>query len=628
MMILTGYGTKQNNGRTDKKLLSNMIKMKKSRLLFLVFTSCLMHVTILYAQVNKNAKQKPNIIIVITDDQGKGDLACEGNPYIKTPTIDKLYTQSIRFTNYHVSTTCAPTRGALMSGRHSNRVNVFHTINGRSILFEDEVILPQIFAQNGYTNAMFGKWHLGDNYPYRPEDRGFHEVVRHGGGGIGQGPDYWGNDYFDDTYWHNGKMEKYEGYCTDVFFDNALRFIETNKDNPFFCYISTNAPHSPYNLPKKYFDMYQGKDFEKLNPRLKRFYGMITNMDDNFKRLEDKLDDLDILDNTILIFTTDNGTSAGRGTYNAGLRGGKGSQYDGGHRVPLYIRWPDGKLTGGKDIDKLVAHYDLLPTFVDLLGLDFNPIKPLDGKSFKPLLTDENALWENRILYMDTQREQNLIKYRKYTVMDDNWRLVDGKELYDMRKDLGQENNIIDAHPEVASRLAVGYEKWWESFVDEGVNEQYAYIKVGSPKENPSRISAHDMIVGKYSGSWHQNGAITGTKAGGKWKIEFVEDGEYAISLRRFPRESGLAINATFPAQKEAVEYDKTSPASIKSDFKEAFLYVANISKTIEITKGQDEVTFKGKIPAGKYDMEAQLIDEDDRVHPAYYVYIEKIASK
>lgn len=599
--------------------------MKKITNLFLVLFICLFCDTLLGQTIDRSNK-KPNVIIVITDDQGKGDLACEGNTYIKTPNIDKFYDQAIRFTNYHVSTTCAPTRGALMSGRHSNRVNVFHTINGRSILFEDEAILPQIFAQNGYTNAMFGKWHLGDNYPYRPEDRGFHEVIRHGGGGVGQGPDYWGNDYFDDTYWHNSKLQTYEGYCTDVFFEGALSFIEANKDKPFFCYISTNAPHSPYNLPKKYYEMYQGKKFEKLNPRLRRFYGMITNIDDNFKILEDKLEDLGISDNTIVIFTTDNGTAAGRKVYNAGLKGGKGSQYDGGHRVPLYIRWPDGKLTGGKDIDKLVAHYDLLPTFVDLLGLDFNPVKKLDGKSLKPLLHNQKTTWDNRILYMDTQREQNLIKYKKYTVMDNDWRLVDGKELYNINNDLGQENNVITTYPEVAGRLAVGYEKWWQSFVDEKVNQRYAYIKVGTPNENPARISAHDRIVGKYSEAWHQNGAIKGVQAGGGvWKIEFVEDGEYKISLRRFPRESGLAINATFPAQKEAIEFDKTWPAGTKNDFKEAFLYVANISKTLDIEKGQDEVTFKAKIPAGKYDMEAQLIDELGLLHPAYYVYIEKV---
>ena len=587
---------------------------------------------VLFCKVNSvlassldNTQQKPNIIFVMTDDQGMGDLGCMGNPYIKTPNIDEFYNDAVRFTNYHVGTTCAPTRAAIMSGRHCNRVNVYYTIVGRSILFEDEVILPQVLAQNGYINGMYGKWHLGDNYPYRPEDRGFHEVVRHAAGGVGQGPDYWMNDYFDDTYWHKGEHQKYEGYCTDVFFSEALKFIEKNKNKPFFCYLSTNAPHSPYNLPKEYYEMYQGVKYEKLSDDVRRFYGMITNIDDNFKKLEEKLDELGLTDNTILIFTTDNGTSAGRQIYNAGLRGGKGSQYDGGHRVPLFIRWPNGELTGGNDIDNLVAHYDLLPTFVDLLGLDFNPVKPLDGKSLKPLLYNADANWENRILYIYTQRKQNMVKYKDYSVMDDKWRLVDGDELYSITNDRAQENNVIDEHPEVAARLAEGYEKWWQSFMDDNVDEKYAYIKVGSPYENPSKISAHDLIVGKYSPAWHQRGAIQGVQSGGSWKIEFVEDGEYSISLRRFPRESGLAINTTFPAQEERIELDRTLPASVKSDFTEAYLFVANVSESIKIEEGQEEVTFQANIPAGKYDMEARLIDEANRVHSAYYVYIEKL---
>ena len=475
------------------------MKLNKKNNLMKITSVFIILAAIYMGGCNKVVQERPNVIIVITDDQGMGDLGCTGNPYIKTPNIDKFHSESVRFTNYHVSTTCAPTRGALMTGRHTNRVNTFHTITGRSLLFEDEQLLPEVFAANGYKNGMFGKWHLGDNYPFRPEDRGFHEVVRHGGGGVSQGPDYWGNDYFDDTYWHNGKLQKYEGYCTDVFFSEALDFIENNRENPFFCYISTNAPHSPYNVPKEYYEMYRDK-YENIGPRQSRFYGMITNIDDNFKKLEDKLDLLGLTDNTILIFTTDNGTAAGRRTYNAGLRGGKGSQYDGGHRVPLFIRWPNGQITGGKDIDKLAAHYDLLPTFVDLLNLEFSPVKPLDGKSLKPLLKNENSNWENRILYIDTQRKQNLVKYKSYSVMDNNWRLVDGDELYDMKNDLAQENNVFNEHPEVVERLADGYEKWWKSIMSEGPNERYAYIKVGSEDENPSRISSHDMLTGKHTG--------------------------------------------------------------------------------------------------------------------------------
>lgn len=584
----------------------------------------------LLISINLSAQQKnnktPNVILVITDDQGMGDLSAMGNPIIKTPYLDAFYGDAIRFTNYHVSTTCAPSRGAIMTGRHTNRLNVFHTITGRSLLFEDEVILPQILAQNGYTNGMFGKWHLGDNFPLRPEDRGFHEVVRHGGGGIGQGPDYWDNDYFDDTYWHNGELEKYEGYCTDVFFSEAMQFIEENKGTPFFAYISTNAPHGPLNVPEEYIDLYKDYSDEELPERFKRFYGMITNIDDNFKRLEQKLEELDLTDNTILIFTTDNGTAGGNNIYDGGLRGAKGSVYEGGHRVPLFIRWPDGQLTGGKDIDNLVAHYDLLPTFVDLLGFDFNPVKPLDGISLKPLLTESTTPWPNRVMYVDTQRLQNLVKYKDYSVMDDRWRLVNGKELYDMTNDKIQSKNVIDQHPLVVEKLALGYEKWWQSIMDEGPNERYAYIKVGAGKENPSRINAHDMLTGKHGSAWHQNGATAAAQATGRWKIEFVADGEYSISLRRFPRESGLAINAVFPAQEKIVELERAKIGSEKEDFEQAYIYVANLEGTKIIEEGQEEVTFTGYVSAGKYDMEAQLIDSAKRVYPAYYVYIEKLS--
>lgn len=594
-----------------------------TRIIFLIGIALLISINLSAQQKNNKT---PNVILIITDDQGMGDLSAMGNPIIKTPNLDAFYGDAIRFTNYHVSTTCAPSRGAIMTGRHTNRLNVFHTITGRSLLFEDEVILPQIFAQNGYTNGMFGKWHLGDNFPLRPEDRGFHEVVRHGGGGIGQGPDYWDNDYFDDTYWHNGQLEKYEGYCTDVFFSEAMQFIEENKDTPFFAYISTNAPHGPLNVPEEYIDLYKDYSDEELPERFKRFYGMITNIDDNFKRLEQKLEELELTDNTILIFTTDNGTAGGNNIYDGGLRGAKGSVYEGGHRVPLFIRWPDGQLTGGKDIDNLVAHYDLLPTFVDLLGFDFNPVKPLDGISLKPLLTESTTSWPNRVMYVDTQRLQNLVKYKDYSVMDDRWRLVNGKELYDMTNDKIQSKNVIDQHPLVVEKLALGYEKWWQSIRNEGPNERYAYIKVGAGKENPSRINAHDMLTGKHGSAWHQNGATAAAQATGRWKIEFVADGEYSISLRRFPRESGLAINAVFPAQEKIVELERAKIGSEKEDFEQAYIYVANLEGTKIIEEGQEEVTFTGYVSAGKYDMEAQLIDSAKRVYPAYYVYIEKLS--
>jgi arylsulfatase A-like enzyme len=567
--------------------------------------------------------RKPNLIIVITDDQGYGDLGCHGNPWINTPALDEFANEAVSFTNFHVSTTCSPTRGALMTGRHTNRLNVFHTIAGRSLLFEDEVILPQVLEANGYYCGMFGKWHLGDNYPFRPEDRGFHEVVRHGGGGIGNQSDYWGNDYFDDTYWHNGEPEKYTGYCTDVFFGEALKFIEENREEPFFCYISTNAPHGPLNLPVEYLDLY--KEMKEVPEPQKRFYGMITNIDDNFNKLQEHLDRLGLTKNTILLFMTDNGTAEGHHLYNAGMRGHKGSEYDGGHRVPLMMRWPGGGLTGGRKIDILTAHYDLLPTFTDLLGLNFKPVKRLDGISLKPLLYGEQDGWPHRILYMDTQRLQNLVKYRYYSVMDRHWRLVNGNELYNVAEDPGQSNNLIYQYPELAARLAEGYESWWQSFVEEGVNEKYAYIRAGTPYENPVRVCAHDMMSSRNGFAWHQYGAMEAIPARGIWKIEIAAGGDYSFTLRRFPWESGLGFNDLFPGVPPSAEVEDPMPASNNVGFTGAFLSIAGFADSAPIGPGTEEVTFSMHLPPGKFDMEAHLTDKDGRVYPAYLVYIEKL---
>ena len=570
----------------------------------------------------KQEPHKPNVIVVITDDQGYGDLGCHGNPYILTPNLDQFSSEAVTFSNFHVSTTCAPTRGALMTGRHTNRLNVFHTIAGRSLLYEDEVILPQVLGSNGYRCGMFGKWHLGDNYPFRPEDRGFTEVVRHGGGGITQLPDYWGNDYFDDSYWHNGEIQSYEGYCTDVFFEEAMRFIRENKDRPFFCYLSTNAPHGPLNVPAEYVELY--REMEQVPERQKRFYGMITNIDDNFKRLENQLDELGLTENTLLIFMTDNGTALGHTVYDGGLRGNKGSEYEGGHRVPFMMRWPQGKIGGGRKVEQLTAHYDVLPTLVDLLDLDFAPGKALDGTSLKPLLYGKTDSWPRRILYMDTQRVQNLVKYKQYSVMDEDWRLVNGKELYHMGTDLGQDSNIIDQHPEVAASLAEGYERWWQSIVDEGVEERFAYIKAGTPYENPVRICSHDMLTPLLS-FWHQYGAVEAAEGKGIWKVEIVEEGDYSICLRRFPRESAWGFNAQFPETAKSIELERSMPACKEVGFVEASLKMAGFSLSSAIEENAEELEFSMHLPKGKYDMEAILKDREGRLHPAYFVYIEKV---
>ena len=278
-------------------------------------------------------RRRPNVILVMTDDQGYGDLRCLGNEVINTPHCDRLYEQSVRLVDFHVAPTCAPTRAGLMTGRYCNRTGVWHTIMGRSILRGDEVTMADVFGASGYQTGIFGKWHLGDNYPSRPEDRGFTESLVHGGGGVGQTPDFWGNDYTDDTYWHNGTPTPCEGYCSDVFFSAAMDFAQESGDEPFFAYVPLNAAHTPYNIADEWVQPYRDAGLEA---RLARFYGIITNIDWNMGRLMDKLDELGIADDTILIFMTDNGT--GDRGFNAGMRGRKGSEYEGGHRVPFFMR--------------------------------------------------------------------------------------------------------------------------------------------------------------------------------------------------------------------------------------------------------------------------------------------------
>lgn len=585
-----------------------------------------------YAQcLNLDNNEKPNVIVIITDDQGYGDLGFHGNEVIQTPKLDNFFEQSIHATNFHVSPTCTPTRGALMTGRYSNRVGTWHTIAGRSLLYEDEKTLAQIFAKNGYTTGMFGKWHLGDNYPFRPEDRGFHEVVRHGGGGVTQGPDYWANNYFDDTYWHNGEPREFEGYVTDVFFTESLKFIQANQEKPFFAYIATNAPHGPFHVPEEYYNLY--KDEDRLLEVQKRFYGMISNIDDNFGRLEEKLQQLDLVENTIVIFLGDNGTAAGFRQrdgeiygYNAGLRGTKNSEYDGGHRVPFAIRWPGGDLGGGKEINHLLAHIDLLPTLADLAGLKFIENKDIDGKSFAPLLHDETPTdWENRTIIVDSQRILNLVKWRKSAVMDDTWRLVNGRELYDINVDLGQTNDVAEANPEVVARLRESYNKWWNSLMEQGVNQNYAHIIGGTKYENPLRISSHDMHIYPFGRIWHQHGALEAERGSGILKIEIASEGIYRISLRRYPRESGLSIHQNVEAEEETIEISSPMPASNRVKMKQATLYLADISETKPVMNDDEEINFEGYLPAGKYDMNAYFVDDQGRVYPSYYTYIEKL---
>jgi arylsulfatase A-like enzyme len=569
------------------------------------------------------AADKPNIVIVITDDQGYGDLSCHGNPLLRTPEIDKLYADSVRLKDYHVAPTCSPTRSAFLTGHWTNRTGVWHTIMGRSMLRENEVTMGQVFKDNGYATGMFGKWHLGDNYPYRPEDRGFTEVMRHGGGGVGQTPDYWDNAYFDGSYWHNGTPEPVKGFCTDVFFDYAKRFIKTqnNAGQPFLAYIATNAPHGPMHSPEEFSEPYQDQ-----NVNLANFYGMIANIDENVGKLREFLDDEGLTENTIFIFTTDNGSSSGDKIFNADMRGKKGSEYDGGHRVPFFIRWPAGKMTGGRDVEPITAYVDVLPTLIDLCGAQPPSGVKFDGTSIAQLLSGKAPVdWPDRILVTDSQRVKDPIKWRKSAVMTSRWRLNNGKELYDIKADPGQKRDVAQKYPQVTKRLSDFYEAWWAELKPSFANA--TAIHLGNPADNPARLTSHDWIT-TGSTPWNQQHvrkAVNGDANTGFWNVRVVEDGEYEFRLRRWPQEADLPIDAPLApgAPVPGANAYRTAPGKPINPTK-ASLNIGDVAVSSSVPDGAKEVTFRLKLKAGKTQMSALFETADGEEYGAYYVYVTK----
>ena len=435
---------------------------------------------------------RPNIILVMTDDQGYGDLACHGNPILRTRNLDRHHAESVRFTDFQVSPTCAPTRASLLTGRHEFRNGVTHTILERERLTLKAVTLAQVLKRAGYTTGIFGKWHLGDEEAYRPNRRGFDEVFIHGAGGIGQTypgscGDAPNNSYFNPAILHNGRFVRTKGYCTDVFFNQALEWVGRVRRGgaPFFAYITPNAPHAPLDVPEEYERRYAGK----VPANVAKFYGMIENIDDNFGRLSRQLDRWGLDRRTLLIFMTDNGGTAGVRTYNAGMRAGKGTPYRGGTRVPALWRWR-GKLPKGLDVPHLTAHVDVLPTLAELAGAPLPAGVSLDGRSLVPLLASAVAGWPDRTLFTHVGRwdrgKAAESRYSLCSVRTARYHLVNPLrdrvkwELYDVRDDPGETRDLAAERPHVVERLRRQLDGWWGEVLPDLVNENLT-----GPRLNP-----------------------------------------------------------------------------------------------------------------------------------------------
>lgn len=525
----------------------------------------------------------PNVILIITDDQGYGDLNFNGNPNIITPALDNFAAESVRFNNFYVSPVCAPTRSSLMTGRYSLRTGVRDTYNGGAIMASSEVTLAEMLKQANFTTGIFGKWHLGDNYPSRPSDQGFDESLIHLAGGMGQVGDftnYFKKDtsYFDPILWHNNEQKPYQGYCSDIFTENAIEFIEKNKNNPFFCYLSFNAPHNPLQVPDEYYQIYKNIDptegidpnlipNEKINEQTKentrKVYAMVTNIDDNLKKLFAKVEELGIKENTIVIFMTDNGPQHAR--YVAGMKGRKTSVYNGGIRVPFYFRYPN-EFSGDKEVDQMTAHIDLLPTLSKLCGTRIPEDRKIDGRNFIPSI-------EGKI-----QPERSFFSYwtRKYPELFNNIALQRGQfklvgktdydseienfQLYDTNKDPFEKNNLMAQKKSIGLSLKEEMHQTFLELVNSENLKNPPRIILGSDFENPVYLNRND--AGGQRAVWNQEQAYS------FWKVDINKEGLYDLKfkfLKPLPANGNMYLEIGQSIQQKLNSKDNLDVIELKS---------------------------------------------------------------
>ena len=585
------------------------------------------------------ALARPNVIVVMTDDQGYPELSVNGNPILKTPHLDRLHGQSLRLEDYHVSPMCAPTRGQLMTGLDPARNGAINVSSGRALLRPEIPIMANFFGDAGYQTGIFGKWHLGANYPFRPEDRGWHETVWFPSSHIGSVPDYWGNDYWDDTYVNNGKLKQYKGYCTDIFFDEGIAFMKKSASagKPFLAYIAPNTPHGPLVAPDEdeqvIKDILAKPEFDHLDRRIKfrlaDYLGMVRNIDTNMGKLMKFLDDEGLRDDTILIFKTDNGSTHGPRYYNAGMRGQKTELWEGGHRVPCFISWPKGDLLKPQDIHGLTQVQDLLPTLLDLCDIP-NDAK-FDGMSLASILRGKAVVPEDRMLVINYSRMPGFVNYPTpfaQTYMSRNlgevlwkrWRLLEDRELYNLETDPKQTTNVIDKYPEVVSKMRARLNEWWAD-VGPNANEVQRVI-IGSEHENPSRLTGCewlDVFIDQ------QRQIRRGDEKSGYWMLEVAEDGEYDFEFRRWPKEIDRPITA--PSEQGSGALDVNTASFYLSDYHHLEIGDKTPYRFEGLNKpiGPDDtsVTFSAQLKKGPVALHTWFRGPQTTLS-AYYVYVTK----
>ena len=475
------------------------------------------------------ASDQPNVVFILSDNQSFYEMSCHGHADIKTPHIDRLAGQSLEFTNFHAPPYCSPSRAVILTGRYAMRSGVFTTIAGRSILHKDEKTLPQFLKPNGYHSAIFGKWHLGFSYPYRPQDRGFDEVFVHGGGGVGQMEDYYGNSLFDTTFIHNGKVSPSKGYCTDVLFDQAIEYVEAKhkEKQPFFCFVSTPVTHSPHHGPKELVSQLKAQGIQG-NVQL---YAQVQNLDSNIGRMMKKIEELGLAEDTILVYASDQGMND-RGAPHGDNR--KGLGFDPAHHVPFMLRFPGAK---PKVVSRLAGMIDFFPTILDLCGIKVP--NNIDGISLKPLLLGKKGYPEDRTLIIQCPRSRNASKWKNSAVKTDRWRLVNGEKLYDVTIDPRQNTDVAGQNPDVVDQLRIAYEAYWEDFPDQATTLSRHLL--GHPGGDEVVLNGMDWYLG--ASPW--NSGAYNRPSTGAWAVTLSEKGRYQFECRRFPRSADKSVGAS-----------------------------------------------------------------------------------
>lgn len=558
-------------------------------------------------------KRRPNVIIIIVDDQALGDLSCMGNTTLNTPSIDHLAERGVAFSNHYGCPLCSPARASLLTGRYNYRTGVVDTSTGLSMMRPDELNLAEILGENGYRTFISSKWHLGDNYPLRPIDRGFHEsliakdaIVA----GIANPPN---NSLFNPILYHNERPQRTEGYITDISFNAALEFIEAKQDQPYFVYLSTNVVHKPLQVAPRYSEPFKAKGLDDYTAML---YGEMVNLDENVGRLHAKLAQLGQIENTIILYTVDNGPIGERGPtqgpngahrYNLGLRGGKGMVWEGGIKLPLFVTWPS-RLLPGKKCEQIVSHIDVFPTVLEMCGVASPHNRHLDGRSLLPLMENRAADWPDRTLFFQQSRpdranrrysdEPRLFvncaargqKYKAVMTSEEPggtyFQAVDFKHtrLYDIENDPGETTDISKSHPDIVQRLRDEYERWFVD-VSRGISPAVRNV-IGSTHQNPVVLTSQDMRGVRSALAPHElasakRQAESGEPLGfGYWAIEVHRKAQYRIRMQLTP---------------VAVGNDK---CLWDFPFKEgeAFLRVGNIEKSQLVQRGATSVTFNNVV--------------------------------